>query len=257
MKKVLSKAAGILFSVFGIAILGLLMSLTFGALGKLFPDNFMNQIWGLVLFDIAAMIWALAFVFKSESTGQYAVAAIGFVAAFVGTLGMVAVEVLLSGQEYVEVQSWVGQWMVYGFIIVTAIHSALLYAHHATAPDIHQKINVGVARGEIVTTAITQAVNSLEVEKQALARSIHDGIVAQVKRDLGIPASSRHVLDLPALPVDNPTPYPVTFAKDAPIPLSWEWLRSKFPKAKTETPAPIMEEQPKSGNPFPDENESA
>jgi len=254
MIKVLGKAAGILFAAFGIAILGLLMSLTFGALGKLFPDNFTNQIWGLVLFDIAAMIWALAFVYKSESTGQYAVAAIGFVAAFVGTLGMVAVEVLLSGQEYVEVQSWVGQWMVYGFIIVTAIHAALLYAHHATAPDIHQKINVGVARGEIVTTAITQATHRLEVEKESLARSIHDDIVAQVKRDLGIPTSN-HVLDLPALPVDNPTPYPVTFAKDAPIPLSWEWLRGKFPKAQT--PAPITEEQPKSGNPFPDESESA
>lgn len=255
MIKVLGKAAGILFAAFGIAILGLLMSLTFGALGKLFPDNFMNQIWGLVLFDIAAMIWALAFVYKSESTGQYAIAAIGFVAAFVGTLGMVAVEVLLSGQEYVEVQSWVGQWMVYGFIIVTAIHAALLYAHHATAPDIHQRINIGVARGEIVTTAITQATNRLEVEKESLARSIHDDIVAQVKRDLGIPTSNR-VLDLPALPVDNSAPYPVTFAKETISPLSWAWLRSKFPKAKTQTPAPIMEEQPKSGNPFPGENES-
>ena len=242
MIKVLGKAAGILFAAFGIAILGLLMSLTFGALGKLFPDNFTNQIWGLVLFDIAAMIWALAFVYKSESTGQYAVAAIGFVAAFVGTLGMVAVEVLLSGQEYVEVQSWVGQWMVYGFIIVTAIHAALLYAHHATAPDIHQKINVGVARGEIVTTAITQATHRLEVEKESLARSIHDDIVAQVKRDLGIPTSN-HVLDLPALPVDNSAPpYPVTFAKDAISPLSWEWLRSKVWKPKqaaTEKPEAV------------------
>ncbi|HMS00283.1 MAG TPA: hypothetical protein PKE62_13600 [Anaerolineales bacterium] len=234
MKKVLGTAAGYLFAAFGIAILGLLVSLTFGALGKLFPDNFTNQIWGLVLFDVAAMIWALAFVFKSESAAQYAVAAIGFVAAFVGTLGMVAVEVLLSGQQYVEVQSWVGQWMVYGFIIVTAIHAALLYAHHATAPDIHQRINVGVARGEIVTTAINQATNRLEVEKESLARSIHDDIVAQVKRDLGIPTSN-HVLDLPALPVDNSAPYPVTFAKETAIPLSWHWLRSKFTKPKPVT----------------------
>ncbi|HNQ94422.1 MAG TPA: hypothetical protein PKK96_09715 [Anaerolineales bacterium] len=250
MKKVLGKAAGILFAAFGIAILGLLMSLTFGALGKLFPDNFTNQVWGLVLFDIAAMIWGLTFVFKCESTMQYAVAAIGFVAAFVGTLGMVAVEVLLSGQEYVEVQSWVGQWMVYGFIIVTAIHAALLYAHHASAPDIHEKINVGIARGEIMTAAITQATNRLEVEKESLARSLHDGIVAQVKRDLGI-STSNHVLDLPALPVNESMPYPVTFAKETISPsLSWDWLRSKFPKAKTNTPAPITEDQPASGVPF-------
>lgn len=248
MKKVLGKAAGFIFAAFGIAILGLLMSLTFQALGRLFPDNFTNQLWGLVVADIAAMIWALAFVYKSESTGQYAVAAIGFVVAFLFTLSMVAVEVLLSGQEYVKVQAWVGQWLVYGFILVTALHSALLYAHHATAPDIHQRINIGVARGEIVTTAITQATNRLEVEKESLARSIHDDIVAQVKRDLGIHRSQ--VLDLPALPVDNSAPYPVTFAKETISPLSWDWLRSKFPKAKTQQPAPITEEQPASGVPF-------
>lgn len=234
MKKVLQRVAGILFTAFGVAILGLLMSLTFGALTKLFPDNFTNQIWGLVLFDIGAMIWALVFVFKCESTGQYAVAAIGFIAAFVGTLGMVAVEVLLSGQEYVEVQSWVGQWMVYGFIIVTAIHAGLLYAHHATAPDIHEKINVGIARGEIVTDAINQATKQLDEEKTSLARSIRDDIVQQVKRDLNLRPG--HVLDLPALPVDNAPSYPVTLAKDAVSPfLSWQWLRSKFPgKAKSQ-----------------------
>ena len=139
MKKVVANAAGILFALFGVAILGLLMSLTFGALGKLFPDNFINQIWGLVLFDIAAIVWALAFVFKSESTAQYALSAIGFLAAFIGTLGMVAVEVMLSGQSYVQVESWVGEWLVYGYVIMTTIHSALLYAHHASAPDIHER----------------------------------------------------------------------------------------------------------------------
>lgn len=186
MKKVLGSAAGILFAVFSIAILGLLMSLTFGALGKLFPGNFINQIWGLVLFDIAAMIWGVVFVFKCESTAQYAIAAIGFIAAFLGTLGMVAVEVMLGGQKFVEVGSWVGEWLVYGYVIMTALHSALLYAHHATDPAITEKINVGVARGEIVTEAIKQATATLEVQKAELAETIHHEIVSQVKRDLGL-----------------------------------------------------------------------
>lgn len=235
MNKVIGKAAGFIFAAFGIAILGLLMSLTFQALGRLFPDNFTNQIWGMIVADIAAMIWAVAFVYKCESTGQYAVAAIGFLVAFMFTLSMVAVEVLLSGQEYVAVAPWVGQWLVYGFIIVTALHSALLYAHHATAPKIHERINVGVARGEIVSAAITQATNRLEVEKELLARSIHEDIVSQVKRDLGLYRGQ--VLDLPALPVE-PVRYPVTLAKDVTLPLSWQWLRSKFPgKAKPQTQA--------------------
>jgi hypothetical protein len=129
----------------------------------------------------------LAFVFQSKSTGQYAVAAIGFVTAFLGTLLMVAAEVMLSGQQLAQTDtSQIGKWMTYGFIIVTAIHAALVYAHHATAPDIHEQINVGVARGEIVTEAISQATKTLETQKAELAQTIHNDIVSQVKRDLGL-----------------------------------------------------------------------
>ena len=234
MKKVIASAAGILFAVFGISILGLLMSLTFGALGKLFPGNFTNQLWGLVLFDIGAMIWAMVFVFKCQSTGQYAIASIGFVAAFVGTLGMVAIEVMLGGQTYVEVEPWVGQWLVYGFVIMTAIHSALLYAHHAAAPDIHEQINVGIARGEIVTEAIKQATHSLDVHKALLAKSITQDILNQVNRDLGL--ARGQVLDLPALPIIEPQntdakTKPFDLAQDKPtfsfsnlLPVNW-WAK--------------------------------
>ncbi|NWG07584.1 MAG: hypothetical protein HXY35_12955 [Chloroflexi bacterium] len=254
MKKVLQSAAGILFAVFSIAILGLLMSLTFGALGKLFPDNFMNQIWGLVLFDIAAMIWALVFVFKSESTMQYALSAIGFIAAFLGTLGMVAVEVMLGGQTFIEVESWVGEWLVYGYVIMTALHSALLYAHHATAPEIHEKINVGIARGEIVTEAIKQATDSLEVQKAALAENIHRDIVNQVKRDLGL--SRGQVLDLPALPIlDTPAQKPASFSLANLLPFTWAKSKPKVSYQATvpavsesegaTPPAPFLGNQPK------------
>ena len=184
MKKVLQTASKYLFAAFTVAVLALLMSLTYSALARIFPDSLINRMWGLVMFDIAAMCWALAFVFASESTGQYATAAIGFVVGFVGTLGMVAAEVILSSGQ-MEAGD-LGQWMVYGFIVVTALHAGLLYAHHATAPDIHEKINVGIARGEIVTEAIKQATASLEEQKSALAVTIHRDIVSQVKRDLGL-----------------------------------------------------------------------
>ena len=238
MKKVLGSAAGILFAVFSIAILGLLMTMTFGALGKLFPGNFVNQIWGLVLFDIAAMIWALVFVYKSESTKQYALAAIGFIAAFLGTLGMVAVEVLLGGQDFVTVEDWVGQFLVYGFVIMTALHSALLYAHHATAPDIREKIDVGIARGEIVTEAISQATKSLEEHKAALAQSIHADIVAQVKRDLGL-ARGGQVLDLPALPILEDKPQMTRTASPSVLNLFPFWKRKRTPANVYEQTAPI------------------
>jgi hypothetical protein len=196
MKKVLGAMSGIIFSVFCIAILGLLMSFTLGALKKIFPDSFVNQMWGLVLFDIAAMVWGLAFVFKSNSIGQYAAAGIGFVTGFLGTLLMVTFEVLTSGQTFVTDNGSLGRWAVYGFVVVTAIHAALVYFHHASAPDIHEKINVGIARGEITTEAIRQATNVLEVQKAQLAETIHREIVEQVKRDLNIP-----ILADPRMPI--------------------------------------------------------
>jgi hypothetical protein len=219
MKKVLQTASKYIFGAFSAAVLALLMSLTYSALARIFPDSLVNRAWGLVMFDIAAMAWALAFVFGSTTTGQYATAALGFVTGFLGTLGMVAAEVALSSGQ---VESGdIGKWMVYGFIIVTALHAALLYAHHATAPDIHEKINIGIARGEIVTEAINQATRQLDEEKAQLAHTIHNDIVSQVKRDLGlIPAD-------PLMPI----------------------LPDK--KHYPQTVMPILEEQPKTGDPFP------
>ena len=187
MKKVLAQATKFIFAAFGLAVLGLLMSLTYSALQRVFPDSFANQMWGLVLFDIAAICWALAFVFHSGTVGQYAVSGVGFLTAFIGTLGMVAAEVMLSGQTLVAADAArIGQWMVYGFIGVTALHVIFLYAHHFFSQDIHEKINVGIARGEIVTEAIKQAEKTLDVEKAELAHSITQDIVSQVKRDLGL-----------------------------------------------------------------------
>ena len=54
---------------------------------------------GLTLFGAFTGSWALMFVFQSKSVGQYAASGIGFVVAFVGTLGMVAAEVMLSGEQ--------------------------------------------------------------------------------------------------------------------------------------------------------------
>jgi hypothetical protein len=185
------------------------MSLTYGALQRLFPGNFMNQMWGLVMFDIAAMCWAIAFVFQSKSTMQYAAAGLGFIVGFVGTLGMVAAEVIMSGQSLASIETGeIGKWMVYGFIIVTALHAGLIYAHHAGAPEIAEQINVGVARGEIVTEAISQATKTLETQKAQLAQTIHHDIVSQVKRDLGL------------YPVTG-TPFEPKEFETAPLPVTW------------------------------------
>lgn len=249
MKKVLGTMSGFIAAGFSIAVLALLMSLTYGALQRIFPDSFSNQMWGLVMFDIAAMCWALMFVFQSKSVGQYAAAGIGFVVAFVGTLGMVAAEVMLSGEQLAGTDTaQIGKWMVYGFIVVTAIHALLIYVHHGTAPEIHEQINVGVARGEIVTEAISQATKTLEAQKAELAHTIHQDIVSQVKRDLGLYPIQGTIFDKQEARTERSSASPSLLAR----------VRSKFrrqqppaPVATYEQTAPIVEEaKPADDAPF-------
>lgn len=187
MRKVLAQGTKYIFGAFGIAILGLLMSLTYQALQRIFPTSLINQIWGLVLFDIAAICWALAFVFACETVAQYAISAIGFLTGFLGTLGMVAAEVLLGQSLFTADNTQIGQWIVYGFVGATALHAALLYAHHGSAQEIKQRIDIGIARGEITTEAIKQATATLDAERARLAETIRDEIIDNVKRDLNIP----------------------------------------------------------------------
>ena len=238
MKKVLGAMSKFIAAGFSIAVLALLMSLTYGALQRIFPDSFSNQMWGLVMFDIAAMCWALMFVFQSKSVGQYAASGIGFIVAFLGTLGMVAAEVMLSGANLAQVDTaQIGKWMIYGFIGVTAIHALLVYVHHGTAPEISEQINVGVARGEITSEAIRQATAVLEIEKTRLAETIHREIVDQVKRDLNIPilADPR----MPFLPARE-QPYLRTERAAAPPSLLTR-IRSKFKRQPP--PSPVTYEQ--------------
>ena len=186
MKKVIGNAAKYIFAAFTIAVFAMLISLTYQALQRIFPTSFENQIIGLVLFDIGAICWALAFVYLCQTTGQYAAAVIGFLTAFIGTLGMVAAEVVLAGKLVTVDPQQIGEGLVFGFIAVTALHVTMIYTHHAAAPDIREKIDVGIARGEIVTEAISQATKQLDAEKANLAKTITVDIVSQVKRDLGL-----------------------------------------------------------------------
>ena len=205
MKKVFGAIAKIAFTLFTLGVFGMLMAYTFSALGRLFPGDIGNQIWGMILFDIAAIVWALAFVFESRSLGQYALAAVGFLTAFVGTVGMVAAEVILAGGQFAEAESEIGKWMTYGFILVTVLHVSLLYAHHAAAPEVDEQIRVGVARGEIVSHAINEAEKGLDTQKAALAQAITADIIGRVARDLSLMShvSRGEALNLPALPVDD------------------------------------------------------
>lgn len=200
MKKILKPLAGFLFTGFLIGMFGLVISLTFSALGRIFPDSFANQIIGLVLFDIAALAWGMAFVYRSESVAQYALAAIGFLIGLAGTFIMIASEVMLSAEGLTAAPEWLGKALTYTFIGASALHLSLGYAHKATSPDVDASIRLGAAQAEITQEAIRQAEDELESRRAALGDVIRPRLVAGIKRNLNLPLSQA---EFDALPQDS------------------------------------------------------
>lgn len=189
MKKILPTLAGMIFGAFLIGMFGLVISLTFSALGRIFPGNFANQLIGLVLFDIAALAWGLSFVYKSKSVGQYALAAIGFIVGLAGTMVMIASEVMLSAQDLATPPEWIGKTMTYAFIGAAVIHLVLGYLHNAASPEVDASIRLGAAQAEIMSEAIKQAELELDTNREVMGSVIRARLVADIRRDLRLPMS--------------------------------------------------------------------
>lgn len=208
MKRIIPHVMAILFAVFGLAIIALLMIYSFSALGKLFPGNFVGQIMGLVLFDVAALTWLGVLIYLSKSVGQYSIATIGFGLGLIGTLFLVAAEVMMGGQELTEVPAWAGSSIVWTFIIALIGHVILYYAFKLAAPEISAGIALGYETAQITDEGMRQATEQLIRDRGLLGNMIAPRMITDVKRSLNLPVGD--VIELTAQNVDN-TSYPLQF----------------------------------------------
>lgn len=219
MKKIMPHVAAVFFAIFSLAVIALLMSYTFEALAYVFPDNFTAQVMGMILFDIAALAWLGAFIYLCKSVMQYAFAFIGFVFGLLGSLVMVAIDVMLGGQKMITPPDWINSALVYGFLAAAVVHVILLYAYKLASPEISADISLGIETAQITEEAMKQAENELVKERGALGRTIAPRLMNNVKRNLGLPISG-DVIDLPAydvterpIPVQIPTARPMSFVE--------------------------------------------
>lgn len=256
MKKIMPHVAGVFFSLFGIGVIALLMSYTFSALAHIFPDNFTAQAMGMILFDIAALAWLGAFIYLCKSVMQYAFAFIGFAFGLGGSLAMVAMEVMLGGQELIEAPAWVNQALIYGFIGAAVVHVVLYYAYKLFAPEISADISLGIETAEITDEAMKQAEAQLLRDRSRLGGTIAPRLITNVRRNLGLPITGEEVVDAPAydvaekpIPVQIPNSDSVSFwdrlraAKEIlvnPVPAA---TRQYSANAPTVTPTPSKPEQ--------------
>lgn len=216
MSKIMPHVAGVFFALFGFGVIALLFSYTFSALAYVFPDNLFAQLMGMTLFDIAAIAWLLALIYLCKSVMQYAFAFIGFVFGLAGSLAMVAMEVMLGGQELMEAPAWVNEALIYGFIAAAVVHVILYYAFKLSAPEISADISLGFETAQITDEAMKQAEAQLLQQRGLLGGVIAPRLITNVKRNLGLPVSV-DVIDAPRWEnVPNEAPIPVHFSQSMP-----------------------------------------
>jgi len=202
MIKLLGPLAKTLFALFILAVFAGVMYYSFHALGLIFPGDLAGQMFGMALFDLAALVWFLVFVKNCQSTMQYVFSAIGFMLGIVGTLGLVGIEVGISS-GLLEAAP-MAKPLSYIFLGALLGHLLLIYATHAAAPEISAEISLGVERAKITAQAEKDAERILMNNQAALSGPIADELVRRVLQDLNLQPRGADVLDLQALDVVPP-----------------------------------------------------
>ena len=199
MKKLIPSIAAFFFAVFVLGVFAAMMFYSWQGLANIFPNDLLGQIFGMLMFDLAALIWFAGFVYLSRTISQYVIAFVGFLVGLAGTLGLIGIEVGISS-GMLESEMMVKP-LTYIFIGVLVGHVVLVYSHHASAPETAADISLGVEKAKITGRAEEEATRYLTENVQGLAQPIARELIKRVMEDLNLRPDASEVIDLPALTV--------------------------------------------------------
>ena len=194
MKRLFPSYSKVLGNLFVLGVGALVTYLSYNALGRVFPDNYYYQILGLVVFDVAAIVWFLRIVNDSETALQYVWASIGFLAGFIGVVYMVRIETQLSAG--VVSQSEIIVQLVDIFVYSAVAQFALTYAFKMSDKETTKRLHIGLFKADIFQDALRQAGNSVDKSTAVLGNMLQGEIMRGLLRDLHIAASDEQLNDL-------------------------------------------------------------
>ncbi len=204
MSKLIGSYIKPLFAAFSVAVFAAVMFYSWRALSIIFPDDLLGQIFGLLLFDMAALLWFGALVFLSVTIGEYVTASFGFMVGLLGSVGLIAIEVSISIGLVTE--SAIAKPLTYIFIVVMVGHVVLLYARHASGEEFTAEISRGIERAKILQKAERQAARMIEKNSDAVVAALAQSMAADALKYALTQRGGGNVLDLPALDVESEQP---------------------------------------------------
>ncbi len=192
MRDVLSVAAKILFYVLALVVIAWTASLTIELVSRLLPGDTITPFFALALFDGGALVWALVFLFMAQGLSQRAISLILMLLDLAGVIGMSIAELFLGGQQMAAIPQGLGQLVVWGVGLWTAINVIAVYAFHIVDPSQMTEIEVRSMQDRVQAEALSQVKASIHERSTVLA-----GVIARrIETDV---LARMHLLDVPVI----------------------------------------------------------
>ena len=161
------------------------------------PNNLWLQLMTVMLFDGAAIVWAIMFVTQAKSTSQWAFSAVGFVIGLLGAVLMAAGELIL-GQNLVTFSdpTRLGWILITAVITACVTHVTLIYLYHFSDPMVKNRIEIQQKVAAKIERAHLDARNMLDRETSQLDTGIWDSVIEAAKQllegEIGIHIKERN-----------------------------------------------------------------
>lgn len=225
MDKVFRGVGLIVLVAFTLAIITFMALMNYQTLGRVFPDDPIQQLWGMALFSGGTVAWFVIFL-KASRGFQRPIALVMFGLSLVGEVLYAAADVLMGGQSWVTVNPELGNYVIYSFIALTFFHGAALYIHFLATPEVWAAIDIEAIEDDIKEKAQKRAAELINLRIEPMADQLAARVASVVHANLRLPVPD--VIDGVVIKDDpndlRPAQAATTDAKKA----GWfDWLFSK------------------------------
>lgn len=228
MKKIFAGTGKIILGVFTVAVIGLMALMTYETLGRVYPEEPIKQLWGMVLFSGGTVAWFVILLFASRS-GQRPLALLMFVLSLVGEVIYAAADVFMGGQAWVAVDPRLGEYVLWTFIAMTFAHGSALYAHFILDPERIASVEMEAMQDQAQDEALKKAQEMVAFHLDSMAETLAKRTMVDVMTGLSLPLPE-NVVDGRVVEATTASPGTLRAASPAPaaqptkrgiLPVSW------------------------------------
>ena len=237
MKRILPTVGNIFFTLFVAAIIGFLVSLSWSAMSRVFPESLVNQLFGLANFDIAAAAWLLCFIYVARGEAQRGLALVMFGISMIGVVAVVALEVGIS-TGVIDVAAVMRPLSIV-LTVLTVAHVSAAYWFHLNDMDTQRLIEKQADVDQTIQQAQKDAQQAMNTMRPDLAQKLARMYVDDALRELGLWNAAPLVVDgklsdLPSPAVGQEAAQPAQAQRPGPASspkkkIRWPWKLPQFP----------------------------